>query len=90
MSPSVKWGMLLILGAAAITGCCLVDDDILGCGQDCELDYEMQLVTNMTAELQTQLSLAAEVAVVPALRKQLEQTPLPPPRPSPPPAAAPP
>ena len=72
MSPSVKWGMLLILGAAAITGCCLVDDDIQNCGQDCELDYEMQLVTNMTAELQTQLSLAAEVAVVPALHKQLD------------------
>lgn len=64
--------MLFLLWAMAFMGCGLVDDDTRDCGENCELDYEMQLVTNMNTELQTELTLAEEVAVIPALRQQLE------------------
>ena len=65
--------MLLILWAAAITGCSLVDENMTDCETDYQLDYRLQLVTNMTTELQTQLSMAADVQLVTALKTHLEK-----------------
>ena len=46
--------------------CSLIDEDMRDCETDTRLDYELRLVTNMTTELQTQLSLEedAEVAAM--------------------------
>lgn len=41
------------------------------CETDYTLDYELRLVTNMTAELQTRLSLEADIQVATALRSYL-------------------
>jgi len=63
--------IFFFLGLAAVTGCKLVDEDMSDCETDYTLDYELRLVTNMTAELQTRLSLAADVKVATALQSYL-------------------
>lgn len=52
--------------------CSLIDDDLSDCGKDCEMDYELKLVTNMTAELQTELSMTTEISVAAALKTYLD------------------
>lgn len=54
--------------AAALIGCSLVDEDMSDCESDVNIDYELRLVTNMSTELQTELSAAADVQAVTALR----------------------
>lgn len=58
----------LVLVAAVSTGCMLVDANMRNCETDYTLNYELRLVTNMTTELQTQLSMAADVNVAASLR----------------------
>lgn len=41
------------------------------CGSDVKMDYQVRLVTNMTAELKAQLSLSADVSVLTALQEYL-------------------
>ena len=54
--------------AAALTGCGLVDEDMSDCENNVDIDYELRLVTNLSAELHTELSTAADVQAVTALR----------------------
>lgn len=60
--------LILLLATAAIAGCCLIDEDLSECGTECKLDYELQLVTNITTELQTQLNMETEISVAAALK----------------------
>lgn len=53
--------------AAALTACGRINEDLSDCGKDYGLDYELRLVTNMTAELKTQLGLDTEASVAKAL-----------------------
>ena len=68
MKSLCKYLILLVLGAAAFQGCSLVDEDMRDCEADTRLDYELRLVTNMTTELQTQLSLETDAKVAAALK----------------------
>ena len=47
--------------------CSLIDEDMRDCEADTRIDYELRLVTNMTTELQTQLSLEEDAEVAAAL-----------------------
>ena len=47
--------------------CSLIDEDMRDCEADTRIDYELRLVTNMTTELQTQLSQEADAEVAAAL-----------------------
>lgn len=61
--------MLLILsGVAAFSGCGLVDEDMDDCETDYGMAYELRMVTNMTTEISTQLSLAADVSIANSLK----------------------
>lgn len=71
MIHSIKYLCFLIFGAAFLSACSLVDEDTSDCEADYTIDYELCLVTNMTTELQTQLSLDTDVAVAAALRDYL-------------------
>lgn len=64
--------MALILLACAFTACALVDEDMRDCETDYSINYELKLVTNMTTELQTQLSMASEAKVSSALQSYLK------------------
>ena len=59
-------GCLLCL--AALASCSTIDDDLSKCPdpqeeQEATLDYELRLVTNMTTEVQTQMSAQTDVAL---------------------------
>lgn len=71
MDFSLRHIGILVLLAAGLWSCSLVDEDLRDCETDYHLDYELRLVTNMKAELQTQLSMAADVTVSNAIRAYL-------------------
>ena len=61
-----------LLGAAILSGCSrLVDEDVSDCGEDLNLDYELQLVTNMRTEIKTVLDLQADLQVATVLEEHL-------------------
>lgn len=61
-------------GAAILSGCSrLVDEDVSDCGKDLNLDYELQLVTNMRTEIKTVLDLQADLQVATVLENHLEE-----------------
>ena len=60
-----------LLMAVVVNGCSLIDDDLSGCDTDQSIDYELELVTNMNIEINTQLSTIAELGVAAALRSHL-------------------
>ena len=62
----------LFLVGATLAGCTLVDEDLRDCETDYTMDYQLRLVTNMTAELKTQLSMEADVSVATALEAYLK------------------
>ncbi len=72
MDALVRHIVILFLGAAAISGCSLVDEDLSDCVSDQKLNYELRLVTNLTTELKTQLSLETDVAVSTSIEKYLK------------------
>lgn len=71
MQSRIKYLFVMLL-AATFTGCALVDEDMRDCETNYNIDYELRLVTNMTTELQTQLSMAADVQVATALQAYLK------------------
>ena len=64
--------LLCALMATVFSGCSLVDEDMSDCETDFDLSYELRLVTNMTTEIKTQLSLGADVQVATALETFLQ------------------
>ena len=71
MTRSLKRWILLIPGLLALPACSLVDEDLTACEAEYQLTYELQLITNITTELETELSLDTEVAVATALKAYL-------------------
>ena len=62
----VEWVICMLLMTIGFSACSSIDDDRTDCGEEEEelqLDYELRLVTNMTTELQTQLTTITEVGV---------------------------
>ena len=55
-----------------LSGCSLVAEDMSDCETDYHINYELRLVTNMTTELQTQLSMSTDVEVASALETYLK------------------
>ena len=68
--------IFLVCGTVAIAACSLVDEDLRDCPppsptKECELDYTLQLVTNMTTELTTQLSMETDIRLSSSLKTHL-------------------
>ncbi|MBR5904943.1 MAG: hypothetical protein IKZ51_00625 [Bacteroidales bacterium] len=51
-----------VLFSAALSSCCMVDEDLSVCTTN-TIDYQLRLVTNITTELETQLSLELDTEV---------------------------
>lgn len=65
---------LLLSACWLAAGCSVIDDDLTDCGEEekqYEMVYQLKLVTNMTTELQTQLTTITEIDVANALRSHL-------------------
>ena len=69
---STKKYILFATLLAGLTGCRWVDEDLRDCETTYNIGYELRLVTNMTTELQTQLSMATDVQVASALEDYLK------------------
>jgi hypothetical protein len=70
-----KWNIIdWILGATLLVNlaaCSTIDEDLSDCGEDFEMEYELQLITNIETELQTELVTGREQLVADALRNHL-------------------
>lgn len=65
----------MLLLTTCFSACCSIDDDLSNCPADekqLDLEYQLRLVTNMTTELETQLTTITEMKVAGALRTHLE------------------
>ena len=65
---------LLLSACWLAAGCSVIDDDLTDCGEEekqYEMVYQLKLVTNMTTELQTQLTTITEIDVANALQSHL-------------------
>lgn len=60
-----------VLATVLLSGCSLIDEDLSDCGEETEVDYELQLVTNMTTEVQTQLSAQTDLALAATVKNFL-------------------
>ena len=67
----IKVGLLLPAFWLA-AGCSTIDDDLSDCGNSFEMNYQLRLVTNMTTELQTQLTTMTELGVSNSLTTHLK------------------
>jgi len=72
MSWSFRHTLLVLSGAAVLTGCGLIDDDLSDCETECDLHYEVRLVTNMAAEIRSRLGEEADAPVASALRERMQ------------------
>lgn len=71
-------GMLMaVLATVLLSACSTIDEDLSDCGEEpsrnFRLDYELQLVTNMEIEMQTQLTTQTEASVATALYDHLKK-----------------
>lgn len=72
---NILWTMLLLSAVWLMAGCKSIDDDLSNCPSDEQqyrMEYQLRLVTNMTTELQTQLTTMTELSVAGALETHLE------------------
>ena len=49
----------------------MIDDNLDNCGQQAKMDYELELVTNVSTEVQTQLSAQTDIALAATLKDYL-------------------
>ena len=54
------------------TSCSMIDEDLSDCGVMVKINYELQLVTDLTAELRTQLDTETDTRMLVALRDHLK------------------
>lgn len=56
---------------AVLAGCSSIDDNLDDCGKQAQMDYELQLVTNVSTEVQTQLTAQTDVALAATVKGYL-------------------
>lgn len=56
-----------VLGAV-LAGCSMIDEDQSDCGEEAKMDYELELVTNISTEIKTQLSTEADISLSTTLK----------------------
>ena len=61
---------LIALGAI-LSGCSLIDEDQSDCGKELGVEYELQLITNVSTELEAKLGMSTEVSLSAAMRTHL-------------------
>ena len=64
----------MIVGAAlmvVLAGCSAIDENLDDCGEQVQMDYELELVTNVSTEVQTQLNAQTDVELAATLKDYL-------------------
>ena len=66
----------MLVGAAfvaVLAGCSTIDENMDDCGEQAQMDYELQLVTNVSTEVQTQLTAQTDVALAATVKGYLSK-----------------
>ena len=61
-----------VVMVTAMGGCSMIDEDLSDFGNESKIDYELELITNLSIELQTQLNMGLETNVSGALSEHLK------------------
>lgn len=72
MRFALRYISILVLAAASLFACSLVDEDMRDCETDYNLDYELRLVTNISTEIHTELNMNTDVYIAQALEAYLK------------------
>lgn len=56
---------------AVLVGCSMIDEDQSDCGEEAKMDYELELITNITTEVETQLNTQTDVSLAASLKDHL-------------------
>lgn len=56
---------------AVLVGCSMIDEDQSDCGEEAKMDYELELITNITTEVETQLNTQTDVSLAAKLKDHL-------------------
>lgn len=56
---------------AVLAGCSAIDENLDDCGEQAQMDYELELVTNVSTEVQTQLNAQTDVELAATLKNYL-------------------
>lgn len=56
---------------AVLAGCSMIDEDMSDCGEEARMDYELELITNITTEVKTELNTQSEISLASSLKEYL-------------------
>ena len=56
---------------AVLAGCSMIDEDQSDCGEVAKMDYELELITNISTEVKTELNTQTDVSLVSLLKDYL-------------------
>jgi len=56
---------------AVLMACSMIDEDLSDCGEEARMDYELELVTNITTEVKTQLNTQTDLSLAATLKDHL-------------------
>lgn len=62
---------LIVLALSFLTACSIIDEDQSDCADQTQIDYELQLVTNVSTEVKTQLNAEADLELAVAVKDYL-------------------
>ena len=66
--------MSIVFGAAFIggqIGCSMIDEDRSDCGEVAKMDYELELITNISTEVKTELNTQTDISLASSLTDYL-------------------
>ena len=58
---------------AVLTGCSMIDEDLSSCGKEVVVEYDVELVTNMSLELEMQLDAQTDKEIIDLLREYMRR-----------------
>jgi hypothetical protein len=56
---------------AVLMACSMIDEDQSDCGEEAKMDYELELITNITTEVETQLNTQTDLSLAATLKDHL-------------------
>ena len=70
-AKAVCFGVFMSILLLSTAGCSMIDEDQSDCGEEAKMDYELELITNISTEVKTELNTQADVSLVSSLTDYL-------------------
>lgn len=65
------WGIVPFCLSLLFVSCSMIDEDLSDCGEQAEINYELELVTNVSTEISTQLTTQTDLVLAQSVRTHL-------------------